>query len=47
MDYLPLTDNAARQVVDSMTVFAAHRRVQVEAMTFAGGMYWQRQGKNE
>ena len=47
MDYLSPTDNAARQVVDSMTVFAAQRRVQVEAMTFAGGMYWQRQGKYE
>ncbi|HET6599295.1 MAG TPA: GSU2403 family nucleotidyltransferase fold protein [Burkholderiaceae bacterium] len=47
MDYLPLADNAARQIIDSMTVFAEHRRVQAEALKFAGGMYWKRQGEYE
>lgn len=47
MDYLPLPDNAARQVIDSMTVFAEYRRVQAEAMKHAGGMYWKRQGEYE
>lgn len=47
MDYLPLPDNAARQVIDSMTVFTEHRRVQAEAIKVAGGMYWKRQGDYE
>lgn len=47
MDYLLLPDNAARQVIDSMTVFAEHRRVQAEAAKYAGGMYWKRQGEYE
>lgn len=47
MEYLPLSDNAARQAIDSMTVFAEHRRVRAEASKFAGGMYWKRQGDYE
>jgi hypothetical protein len=30
-----------------MTVFAEHRRVRAEAMKYAGGMYWKRQGEYE
>ena len=44
MDYIPLPDNAARQVIDSITVFEEHARVRVEARRFAGGMYWKQQG---
>ena len=47
MNYLPLPDNAARQIIDSMTIFAEHRRVQAEAKKFVGGMYWKRQGEYE
>ncbi len=47
MDYIPLPDNAARQVIDSMTVFGEHRRVQAEALRHTGGMYWKRQGEYE
>lgn len=47
LDYLPLPDNAARQVIDSMTVFSEHRRVQADAKKYAGGMYWKRQGGYE
>lgn len=47
MDYFPLPDNAARQVIDSMTVFDEHRRVQAEARKYVGGMYWKRQGDHE
>lgn len=46
-DYLPLSDNAARQVIDSAAVFAEHRRVTAEALKYAGGMYWKRQGAYE
>jgi hypothetical protein len=47
VNYLPLSDNAARQVIDSMTIFAEHRRVQAEARRYVGGMYWKRQGEYE
>jgi hypothetical protein len=43
MDYLPLSDNAARQVIDSTTVFDEFVRVQAQARPYAGGMYWKRQ----
>ncbi|MFT3819676.1 MAG: GSU2403 family nucleotidyltransferase fold protein [Rubrivivax sp.] len=47
MNYLPLPENAARQMIDSVTVFNEHRRVQAEARKHAGGMYWKRQGEYE
>jgi len=43
MDYLPLPDNAVRQVIDSITVFDEFVRVQAQAQSCAGGMYWKRQ----
>ena len=47
MDYLPLPDNAVRQVIDSITVFNEHRRVKARARAYSGGMYWKRQGEYE
>jgi hypothetical protein len=47
MDFLPLSDNAARQVIDSVTVFTEYRRVLAEASKHEGGMYWKRQGDYE
>ena len=47
MEYLPLPDNAARQLIDSTTIFDEFRRVLVEARQYAGGMYWKRQGDYE
>ena len=47
MDFIPLSDNAARQVIDASTVIAEHQRVQVGARAHAGGMYWKRQGDYE
>ena len=43
MDYLPLPDNAARQAIDSTTVFNEFVRVRAQALPYAGGMYWKRQ----
>ena len=43
MDYIPLSDNAARQVIDSTTIFDELRRTQAQARRFAGGMYWKKQ----
>jgi hypothetical protein len=47
MDYLSLSDNAARQLIDSTTVFDEFMRVQAQARAYAGGMYWKRQGEYE
>jgi hypothetical protein len=47
MDYIALPDNAARQLIDSTTVFDEFRRVLAQARTYAGGMYWKRQGDYE
>jgi len=43
MDYLPLPDNAARQFIDSSTVFLEYRRAQAVARQYRGGMYWKKQ----
>jgi len=47
MKYIPLADNAARQVIDSTTVFAEYRRVKDQAQPYAGSMYWKREGEYE
>lgn len=45
--YLPLSDNAARQAIDSSTVFLEFCRTKAEASKYAGGMYWKTQGPYE
>src|ERR1035437_8242376 len=47
MDYIPLSDNAARQLIDSTTIFDEFVRVKKQARPYAGGMYWKRQGAYE
>jgi hypothetical protein len=47
MDFTPIPDNAARQLIDSITVFNEYRRVEATSRPFAGGMYWKRQGEYE
>ena len=47
MDYILLSDNAARQLMDSSTVFQEFARVQAQAKRYVGGMYWKRQGCHE
>ncbi|MDO8280460.1 MAG: GSU2403 family nucleotidyltransferase fold protein [Burkholderiaceae bacterium] len=47
MDYLPLSDNAVRQLIDSTTIFDEFRRVQAQARQYVGGMYWKTQGDFE
>jgi len=47
MNYLPLPDNAARQVIDSTTVFTEFQRVKDQAQRYAGSMYWKREGEYE
>ena len=45
MDYIPLPDHAARQVIDSATLFDEFVRVQQQARQYTGGMYWKQQGE--
>ena len=44
MNYYPLPDNAARQFIDSSTVFGEYRRARTAARQYQGGMYWKKQG---
>jgi len=47
MNFLPLSDNAARQVIDASTIFEEWRRVDSQARPYAGGMYFKREGQYE
>jgi hypothetical protein len=47
MNYLPLPDSAARQLIDSTTVFTEYRRVRAQAQPYAGTMYWKQEGAYE
>ena len=47
MDYIALSDNTARQVIDSTTLFEEFVRVKDRTKPYAGGMYWKRQGDYE
>jgi hypothetical protein len=47
MDYIALSDNAARQVIDSSTIFDEFTRVELQTRPYAGGMYWKRQGEHQ
>lgn len=47
MDYLLLSDNAARQVIDASTIFEECRRVDKATRPYVGGMYWKRHGEYE
>ena len=47
MNYLPISDNAARQIVDPTTIWTEYRKAQVSARPCAGGMYWKKEGSYE
>jgi hypothetical protein len=47
MDDRPLSENAPRQLIDSITIFDEYRRVYAQARRHAGGMYWKRQDGDE
>ena len=46
-NYIALPDNAARQVIDSTTVFTEFCRVKTQARPYAGSMYWKKEGVYE
>lgn len=47
MNYIPIGDEVARQIIDATTVFAEYRRVRGEAAKYAGGMYFKKEGAYE
>lgn len=47
MNYLPLPDEAARQVIDAQTILAELTRVKALARQHDGGMYWKQEGAYE
>jgi len=47
LNHLPLSDNAARQAIDSEAIYREWLRVAHEAQKFAGGMYFKREGPYE
>ncbi|MEI7548445.1 MAG: GSU2403 family nucleotidyltransferase fold protein, partial [Actinomycetota bacterium] len=47
MDYIHLSDNAARQLIDASSIFEEWRRVAAQAKPLTGGMYWKRRGDYE
>ena len=47
MHRLPLPESTARQAIDSFAIFEEWQRVSKEAVRFAGGMYFKREGDYE
>jgi hypothetical protein len=47
MNYLPISDNAARQIIDATTIWAEYLKAQASARPYAGGMYWKKEGNYE
>jgi hypothetical protein len=47
MSFLPLSDNVARQVIDSETIWSEFLLAKVSAKPYLGGMYWKKEGAYE
>lgn len=47
MSFLPLPDNAARQVIDSETIWSEFLLAKDSAKPYLGGMYWKKEGLYE
>ena len=43
MNYLPISDNAARQIIDAATIGAEDLKAQAAVRPYAGGMYWKKE----
>jgi hypothetical protein len=44
MNFLPISDSAARQSIDAANVWAEYLRARAAAEPYAGGMYWKKEG---
>lgn len=47
MNFLPISDNAARQVIDATTIWAEYLKALASARPYSGGMYWKKEGAYE
>ena len=47
MNYLPISDNAARQIIDASSIWAEYLKALTSAQPYAGGMYWKKEGGYE
>ena len=47
MNYLPISDNAARQFIDAATIWTEYLKATASARPYAGGMYWKKEGAYE
>jgi len=47
MLYLPISDTAARQIIDASTIFEEWRRAEALARPYSGGMYFKKEGEYE
>jgi hypothetical protein len=47
MNWILTPDNAARQWIDSSTIFKEFENTKAKAKSYAGGMYWKKQGDYE
>ena len=47
MNYLPISDNAARQIIDATTIWTEYLKARQSARPYAGGMYWKKEGPYE
>jgi hypothetical protein len=47
MSFLPLPDNAARQVIDSEIIWSEFLLAKASAKPYLGGMYWKKEGSYE
>jgi hypothetical protein len=45
MDYYPISDNTARQAIDSFSLLEEFLRARKSARAYAEGMYWKQQGE--
>jgi hypothetical protein len=47
MNFLPISENAARQAIDSSTIWTEYLKALDAARPYAGGMYWKKEGAYE
>jgi hypothetical protein len=44
MNYIAISDNAARQTIDAITIWTEYQKVWTDAKPYKGGMYWKKEG---
>ena len=47
MNWIAIPDNAARQWIDSSTIYQEFEKTKVKAKSYSGGKYWKKQGDYE